>query len=255
MSNGIFAPTTPTSPSVPASDSLISSYPEFNWFGEFIESSGTPNTPGTCRWYHSEHFNHIHVQVMTYCSTCSVLIEPVGLVDNLAHDLSWKFGLLCLCVWHCLYENKQVSKSFIACLQTGSFHRVTTVVIVNWEGFLTSPITRWHIHPAVVVSLWTGTLAQRMISTGWTVSKGLNNNYRSLVVKVLLFTSLVPRPFEGEEEKGPGTYWLRMCLNYRDVSRNLTVHAQKTTAQTLLSLGGKYTRTCSLRSNKNKRHW
>ena len=47
MSNNIFAPTMPSSPIVPASDSLISSYPEFNWFGEFVESSGAVGGPGT----------------------------------------------------------------------------------------------------------------------------------------------------------------------------------------------------------------
>ena len=44
MSNNIFAPTMPSSPIVPASDSLISSYPEFNWFGEFIGAVGGPGT-------------------------------------------------------------------------------------------------------------------------------------------------------------------------------------------------------------------
>ena len=60
------------------------------------------------------------------------------------------------------------------------------------------------------------------------------------------------RPFEGEEKKGPGTYWLRMRLYYRNLSRNLTVHTRKTMMQTFLSLEGKPTRF-SLWSDKKEK--
>ena len=60
------------------------------------------------------------------------------------------------------------------------------------------------------------------------------------------------RKYLEEEEKGPGTYWLCMRLNYHNLSHNLTVHARKTTLQTFLSPEGKPT-SFSLWSDKKRR--
>ena len=49
VSGNILSPTVPAASAVSASDSLISSYPEFNWFGEFLDdSTGTFHYVSKC---------------------------------------------------------------------------------------------------------------------------------------------------------------------------------------------------------------